>query len=446
MIFEESFITTAGRDLLTRADAGWAIIWDKCGCYAQNINSMSQSQVNALEDLESPCALGSSSAVFEEHEGDESVAKVTCQVTNASTGCTAGYANSFGVWAKLKSPQGVIDDESTLVIVSRVGDNAPTYFPDYTDERSRLLGIYDFSVTVNGSAASTINITQSGVAIASDLQHEIDAREALESRVVTTKDADGEGEAQEIFGEKQFHDRTTFHGAVDCHDDVLCYGIGSPHSGWTVTVNSTLEPISDATIDIGLEGKRFGKIYCEQAFTGPIECSSLIFKDEEESTALTVSSNYMEGTATIETENNTLAIKAPMFVFDGGDIEIYANGDLSITMSGNIDVSSNSISVDCQITANEFKGNLADGSLVPHPRREIIEGTEKLIIPIGSIICIYKNGIVTVGETISCSENSIQFGRLDGGPVGGLFIPSGTYQAITAVSMNGGSFLAIKIN
>lgn len=288
MNFQNAYITTAGQQFLTRAVTGTKIHWDKCGCYTQNLNSATQEQINALTDLTGLVALGSASAVFDGEEGAAGLARITCQVDNSQPGCTAGSAYSFGIWARLENARGAIDITPTLIAVARVGTNAPTYFPTYTDATTRLLGVIDLAITVQSGAASTISVTTSGFALASNLQTEIDAREALENRVVTTHSATSaaDGDEQTILGTKTFAHFTEFEEGIFATTAKLEYLQKANPNLNGITLTDTIIPHSG--VNLGTTNNRFNGINTEyinvrtvntgalstnELFTGTIEGS-----------------------------------------------------------------------------------------------------------------------------------------------------------------------------
>ena len=206
MIFQRASITTAGRDLIARAIAGSTIIWGKCGCYSEDLNSATQGEINEKETLTGEVATGGASAVFEMEAEGTGRAKIKCQVNNESEDVSAGFAKTFGLWAKIQG-----DAEEVLVVIAVTGEHQPTYFPECTDATTRLIGLLDMTIAVQTGAASTISIISSLYALASDLQEEIDAREALAGRVVTCH-KEGQttaGDDQTVYGKKTFENEMT---------------------------------------------------------------------------------------------------------------------------------------------------------------------------------------------------------------------------------------------
>lgn len=176
MIFEDTYITDAGQALITRATAGTKIIWGECGCFEHTgINAMSDAQINALTALNNKCAGGQASAVYD-LSGESGKTRITCQCSNAETGCSAGQALAFGLWGKIEG-----DASYTLVAIARTGSYTPTTFPTYDGTvQTRLIGIVELTITVQPGAATTIAINPSLYALANNLQ------DLAEHAVVTT--------------------------------------------------------------------------------------------------------------------------------------------------------------------------------------------------------------------------------------------------------------------
>lgn len=206
MHFDVSTLTTAGKALLTRATAGAKIIWGTCGCFTQSTPGVSSTS------LIGKVASGTAVAVF---QSTDNTAKISCSVDNTASGLSAGSANSFGLWAKIEG-----DSTETLVLIAYVTTTPATYFPTYSGVSTKVGAIIDISVTVSDGVVQTINLVESGYALAANLQleiderealaanlqAEIDEREALAARVVTTYTANSQttGDAQTVYGRKTF--------------------------------------------------------------------------------------------------------------------------------------------------------------------------------------------------------------------------------------------------
>ena len=222
MYFDVSCLTDAGKALLTRASSGAKIIWGTCGCFTQQTPGTSSTY------LTGKCASGSSSAVF---ESASNTATISCAVDNTESGLTAGYANSFGLWAKIDG-----DDDETLVLIAFVTTAHPSYFPTYSGASSKVGAIIDISVSVSDGVVSTINLTESAYALASNLQTEIDAREALENRVVTTHSASSQttGVQQTIYGLKNFCNGVRLFGSPNPASQLYISHVNALNVGWRI--------------------------------------------------------------------------------------------------------------------------------------------------------------------------------------------------------------------
>lgn len=326
MNFQNAYITTAGQEFLTRAVTGTKIHWDKCGCYTQNLNSATQEQINALTDLTGLVALGSASAVFDGEEGAAGLARITCQVDNSQPGCTAGSAYSFGIWARLENARGAIDIKPTLIAVARVGTNAPTYFPTYTDATTRLLGVIDLAITVQSGAASTISVTTSGFALASNLQTEIDAREALASRVVTTHSATSttDGDEQTILGIKTFAHLTEFEeGIIATTAMVESLQKANPNLNG-ITLTDTIIPHSG--VNLGTTSHKFNEINAVYVNAGTVNTTQLATNELFTNTIETNSDNIATRSNIIPYSDNEYNLGHEDFMFkEGWFRDIYAN-------------------------------------------------------------------------------------------------------------------------
>lgn len=408
MHFDVSTLTMAGKALLTRATAGAKIIWGTCGCFTQSTPGVSSTS------LFGKVASGTAVSVF---QSTDNTAKISCSVDNTASGLSAGSANSFGLWAKIEG-----DSAETLVLIAYVTTTPATYFPAYSGVSTKVGAIIDISVTVSDGVVQTISLVESGYALAANLQTEIDEREALEdelrneleslgSRCVTTHTTSSstEGDAQIIYGVKTFKDKVVH------TDDVL------PKSGG---------------IDLGSQDAPWS-----------IYASVLRVCDDEYKNQLIISADVMAGNTTVECENE-LVIETPHLTFDGNEIDIGANGDCSIEVSGNITIRANSISANGPITASSFHGCL------PTPTAT---STTRAIIPVGGIVlcrvCFNSASSAQskrTGDTIiiTQSDTSYTIARNSNGTWGaGNYLTTGTYTCLSEWVANGSGvslFLAMR--
>lgn len=211
MIFTSSFLTTAGIQLLTQAASGSRIVWTDCGC--SHVLDQDTVTVSTITFDNFVCK-GTAVATFNQ---TGNVAAISCTMSNSVQGCTSGDADIFGLWAHVVDPLGNVGND-VLVLIAKRGSAAATNFPTYTDETTELTAIVDLSVEMNDGVVASINLIQSAFALASNLQTEIGAREALAVRVAANEDvcsravtahASGSpttGDDQEIYGAKIFMD------------------------------------------------------------------------------------------------------------------------------------------------------------------------------------------------------------------------------------------------
>lgn len=205
MYFDQSMITDAGAELLTRATAGSEIIWGRCGLFDCVASETSVTLKNCV----------ASGAASSKYMDTDKVVQITCQMDNTGAECKEGNARSFGAWAKIKG-----DAEETLVIVA-VTTGTPTVFPTYTGtETTRLRAIMDYSIRINEGALVSINVEMTGYALVEDLVREAATREAFDNRCVTTHAAGNTnaGDDQIIKGQKRFSNDVTIDGQLNIKD------------------------------------------------------------------------------------------------------------------------------------------------------------------------------------------------------------------------------------
>lgn len=167
MHFDVTTLTQAGRNLLTKASAGERIIWGKCGCFTQSRPGTTATY------LTGKVASGNAVAAY---RTSENTTHISCTADNTESGMSAGYANSFGLWAKLDG-----DEDETLVMVGYVTTTPATYFPLYRGASTRVGVVVNISVSVSDETISSINLDLSEHALATDLQAEIETREAADN-------------------------------------------------------------------------------------------------------------------------------------------------------------------------------------------------------------------------------------------------------------------------
>ena len=200
MYFDKSTMTVAGRTLLTRATAGSEIVWGRAACFTDQLTDAGAATTTAFTG---DCVCdGNAVAAFVAANVNTSV---TATMDNSVQGCAAGYARSFGLWAKISG-----DADWTLALVAYSSDGTvapPSYFPAYDGTGESLLrAVMEFSVIVSDGVVSTIQPSSQQFALAQDLQTEISTRSAFDERCVTTHAAGSTttGDDQWIYGFKSF--------------------------------------------------------------------------------------------------------------------------------------------------------------------------------------------------------------------------------------------------
>lgn len=360
MIFEDSYITDAGQALITRATAGTKIVWGKCGCYEHTgINAMSDSQINALTTLNNPCALGQASSVFEDYGAENYDAKITCQCSNAETGCSAGQALAFGLWGKIEG-----EASEVLVAVARSGTHTPTTFPAYDGTiQTRLIGVIELTIKVQRGAASTITINPSLFALANDLQTEIEARqdlqdrfEQIEGRVVTTHayGSSTTGELQTIYGPKEFMDGVTASKEYSSADDNISGRVFFKAG----TMNGNSGTLPDARLEVQKSNNEVLGIsvsYLKTKVTGLFEVEDvhipfgLAPKISGSSTAISSGNILMIGIRRIASGGaapDAVVVQTGDVIQDGSKVYVYAV---------NYDAGDWMIDIDVRYTGNKFR-------------------------------------------------------------------------------------------
>ena len=211
MLFTESFITDAGKNLLARAAAQeGAIDWTRAATWDLNTDTYSVQQMNALTELALDTASDktSSGAVTNAIVNDtKDTASIFCELNNATHN---GTARTLGVFAKIHG-----DESDVLVVAARCGTGVtPTVINPASEGVVRVF--VDFTLDIQASQVQAVEATVGYYATAAALQQEVIAREDLESRVVTTNSAGSTstGENQTILGDKTFSDKVIANGGV----------------------------------------------------------------------------------------------------------------------------------------------------------------------------------------------------------------------------------------
>ena len=114
MLFTESFITDAGKDLLARAMAMQGkVVWTRAATSSLNTDTYPTADMNALN--ESTFGTKTSLGIVANAVVNDSQSTVTIysELTNE---VYSGEARTYGAWAKIQG-----DSEDVLVIVARCG-------------------------------------------------------------------------------------------------------------------------------------------------------------------------------------------------------------------------------------------------------------------------------------------------------------------------------------
>lgn len=313
MLFTDAFLTNAGAQLLTQAVSGSRIIWGQCGC--TQIDDQSELDAGTTTFSNFVCK-GSSSAAF---QLANNTAKISCPMSNSADGCTPGRADAFGLWARVMQPTGG-ESAEVLVLIAKRGTANASYFPEYVDERTNLMGIVDLSVNVTEGIVQSIEISRTAYALASDLMTEISERQLADARLVSchTASSTTEGEDQTIYGAKNFmamitqtHPRYDTACRIETTDEGgKVRGITSAYANSWLTLNPARVPSvqihglllpenETQPWDIGGLAARWGKLYCTS-----ISCSET-FSAGSFNTSLIETQNILLETPNAITFRNT---------------------------------------------------------------------------------------------------------------------------------------------
>lgn len=214
MQFNDTYITTAGLQLLSQALSGnvndqinnKSIIWGKIETSNLDTAPYSIGDMNALTSITINGSSVTSSgnvitAVTNPTANHDKTVTLNCEINNITYG--NGYAKTLGIWAKLAE-----DDNYTLVVVARPGTGVnPEFIPSVSSELFRAF--IDLYLNVSDDSTNTITAPSSFYASSQAFM-------ALADRVVTTHIAGNltTGESQNIYGTKSFKDESSFDGEV----------------------------------------------------------------------------------------------------------------------------------------------------------------------------------------------------------------------------------------
>lgn len=220
MQFNDTYITTAGLQLLSQALSGnvndqtnnKSIIWGKVETSNLDTTSSSIGDMNALTSITINGATVTSSgnvitAVTSPTVGHDKTVTLNCEINNITHG--NGYAKTLGIWAKLAE-----DANYTLVVVARPGTGVnPEFIPSVSSELFRAF--IDLYLNVSDDSTNTITAPSSFYASSQAFM-------ALADRVVTTHIAGNltTGESQDIYGNKTFKDEAIFDDEASFNNNV----------------------------------------------------------------------------------------------------------------------------------------------------------------------------------------------------------------------------------
>lgn len=213
MLFTESFITDAGKILLARAAAqAGKMVWTRAATSSLNSDSYDTQQMNALTE-ETFGTKTSSGVITNAFVNDgQSTAAIYCELTNEQY---SGEARTFGAWAKIQG-----DQDDVLVVVARCGSGVT---PTTVNPASAgiVKAFVDFELDISAEQAQSVQVSEGWYATQAALQDEIEAREALAARVVTTHKPEDTttGDNQSILGEKTFVDNANFGSNISVSND-----------------------------------------------------------------------------------------------------------------------------------------------------------------------------------------------------------------------------------
>ena len=208
MQFNDTYITTAGLQLLSQALSGnvnnqtnnKSIIWGKVETSNLDTTSYQVGDMNALTSI-------TINGATVTNPNPSNPTLTNCEINNITHG--NGYAKTLGIWAKLAE-----DANYTLVVVARPGTGVnPEFIPSVSSELFRAF--IDLYLNVSDDSTNTITAPSSFYASSQAFM-------ALADRVVTTHIAGNltTGESQNIYGNKTFKDEAIFDDDASFNNNV----------------------------------------------------------------------------------------------------------------------------------------------------------------------------------------------------------------------------------
>lgn len=162
MIFRESFLTTAGAELLARLNSsGGVLVWTRAFTWTINTNSKTDSEMKSY--TESTLGSKSSSGYVTSSVVGEG-GSATAVYTELDNRTYNGYAYTYGCFAKIQG-----DSSDVLVIIARVGTGvSPVYLNNISNGLEKAF--IDFTLEVSGNQAQAISAAEGWYATAEALQ------------------------------------------------------------------------------------------------------------------------------------------------------------------------------------------------------------------------------------------------------------------------------------
>lgn len=350
MRFNSIFLTNAGIALLNRAVSGTTIIWGECACTGDTLTTSSIA-------IENRVCSGNTVAAFND---SEQIASLSCSMDNTADDLLEGNAVSFGIFAKIQG-----DDNEVLAICATSSQpmSIPTYASD--DGTTKVNVLVNLSVDISDGVVQVLEITEHNVyALAMDLQTEINARYAFDTRCVTTHAAGdpNRGDRQYIRGKKTFYDDCYF-GAIWLDDIVADNRIqcnGSIQAEYYIQSNGDVR------------GKNFIGISADSSIGTQESPMYKAFIKELEATKVVVHTIYGHENEDMYEGELCLNIQASNVFIEGndGNILILDSSGLYLAWNYSIQLSG----------SGKFKGDLE--GRIPFPE------SSSEVVPIGSIVLL----------------------------------------------------------
>ena len=388
MLFKESFITNSGAELLARAIGQQGkLIWTRAFTSSHNVNNYTVEEMNSLV-LETFGTFSSGGFITNAIVNDSQTSvSIFSELNNMEA---SGYAYLYGALAKIEG-----DENETLVIVARCGEGVtPSYINSY--EEGLVKAFVDFSLQISPEQAQAIEVSEANYyATSAALQEEQMARQSLANRVVTTHslENEAEGDNQDVYGVKTFHDTTKFkltelssEGQIQfipTNELRTCASIGAQYSNGEISILKS---------SVNIYGSSYGPSIEESVdLSGRTPNSSVEISAQQYPTSFSGTGPKIKLYNEIDEENNTTY----------GKVYVSAKEMSFTTMA-------DGLSPYCVISSGSFQlGNVSlsseGGDLVLTPSQNggiIFNGN------VGSDIVLVDGSVLRAGQ-ISVSESSL---------------------------------------